>query len=210
MSYNYRPGQAFLAARRQSFDQTARKTISQDDITNIANVLDNDPEKKTTQQARRRASTTHISSAPTTENPRLAYRNSRFLEGTNSFRNPPPPPQHAPPTRPPMISSRPLPQRPDIPQRRTHRASMEEYSARQTSLDHQPSAAQHRRTKTTEDRYYRGPRLQRSTSGLKFSSSDDEDEGRAGGFGDTDVDTRARLRRRRMVSESQRPLRRDF
>ncbi|KAI4233085.1 MAG: hypothetical protein LQ349_004610, partial [Xanthoria aureola] len=198
ISYNYRPGQAFLAARRQSFDQTARKTISQDDITNIANALDNDPEKKTTQQARRRASATHISSAPKTENPRLAYRNSRFLEGTNSFRNPPPPPQHAPPTRPPMVSSHPLPQRPDIPQRRTHRASLDEHSSRQTSLDYQPSAAQHRRTKTTEDRYHRGPRLQRSTSGLKFSSSDEEHEGRAGGFGETDVDTRARLRRRRM------------
>ncbi|KAI4253298.1 MAG: hypothetical protein L6R42_007637 [Xanthoria sp. 1 TBL-2021] len=209
ISYNYRPGQAFLAARRQSFDQAARKTISQEDITSIANALGNDPEKTTTQQARRRASTTHIASNSKSENLRSAYRNSRFLEGTNSFRKPPPSPQHPPPTIPPMTSNLPLSQGPDIPQRRTHRASLEEYSSRQASLDRQPSAAQHRRTRTSEDRHYRGPRLQRSTSGLKFSSSDDEDDGRGGGFGDTEVDTRTRLRRR-MVSESQRPLRRDF
>ncbi|KAL9041801.1 MAG: hypothetical protein Q9180_001046 [Flavoplaca navasiana] len=108
ISYNYRPGQAFLAARRQSFDQAARKTISQEEITSIANALDdNDTEKSSTQQARRRASTTHISSNPKLENPRLKYRNSRFLEGTNSFRNPTlSPPKHPPPTRPPMNPSR--------------------------------------------------------------------------------------------------------
>ncbi|KAL8643669.1 MAG: hypothetical protein Q9226_008200 [Calogaya cf. arnoldii] len=213
ISYNYRPGQAFLAARRQSFNQAARKTISQEDITSIANALDNDPEKSTAQQARRRASTTHIASNPRPENPRLTYRNSRFLEGTNSFRNPPTSSQHPPPTRPPMTSSHPLQQRPSIPQRRNHRASLEEKSSRQALLDPVPSAAQHRRARTSEDRHYRGPRLQRSTSGLKFSSSEEDDEGAYEGVGvgagDPNVDTRARLRRR-LVSESQRPLRRDF
>ncbi|KAL8849227.1 MAG: hypothetical protein Q9221_005757 [Calogaya cf. arnoldii] len=208
ISYNYRPGQAFLAARRQSFDQAARKTISQEDIASIAKALDNHPEKATIQLARRRASTTHIASNSKPENPRLTYRNSRFLEGTNSFRNPPPSPQHPPPIRPPMTSNQPL--RPSIPQRRTHRASMEENSSRQALFDHIPSATQHRRTKTSEDRHYRGPRLQRSTSGLKFSSSE-EDDGAYEGVGvvDPTVDTRARLGRR-LVSESQRPLRRDF
>ncbi|KAL8725957.1 MAG: hypothetical protein Q9166_007034 [cf. Caloplaca sp. 2 TL-2023] len=201
-----RPSQAFLAARRQSFEQATRNTISQEDINSIANAL-NDPEKQVTQQARRRASTTQINPKP--ENPRIAYRNSRFLEGTNSFRNPPPSPQRPPPPRPTILNTHPLPQRPDIPQRRAHRASLEEHHSRQPLLDSQPMAVQHRRTKTSEDRYYRAPRLQRSTSGLKFSSSDDEGDVAYGGDVDPFVDTRARLKRR-TATESQRPLRGDF
>ncbi|KAL8915320.1 MAG: hypothetical protein Q9171_000190 [Xanthocarpia ochracea] len=208
VTYNYRPGQAFLAARRQSFEQVARKTISQEEITSIGNAL-NDPEKLPTQQARRRASTTHIVANSKTENPRLAYRNSRFLEGTNSFRDPSPSPQHPPLTKPTVIGGLPVRQRPDIPPRKTHRASLEERSSRQALLHHQPSAVQHRRTKTSEDRYHRGPRLQRSTSGLQFSSSDDEDDMGYEGFAEPSVDTRARLRRK-IGSESQRPLRMDF
>ncbi|KAL8870745.1 MAG: hypothetical protein Q9198_007563 [Flavoplaca austrocitrina] len=212
ISYNYRPGQAFLAARRQSFDQAARKTISQEEITSITNALDdNEPEKFSTQQARRRASTTHISTNPKLENPRLKYRNSRFLEGTNSFRNPTlSPPKHPPPVRPPMVSTQPLQhQGPEIPQRRTHRASLEEYSSRYPGSLDQQQRSQHRRTRTLEDRQYRGPRLQRSTSGLKFSSSEDEEVG-GGVVGDTRVDeARARLKKK-MGSESQRPLRMDF
>ncbi|KAL9630189.1 MAG: hypothetical protein Q9204_004846 [Flavoplaca sp. TL-2023a] len=212
ISYNYRPGQAFLAARRQSFDQAARKTISQEEITSIANALDdNEPENSSSQQARRRASTTHISTNPKLENPRLKYRNSRFLEGTNSFRNPTlSPPKHPPPVRPPMLSSQPLQhQGPEIPERRTHRASLEEYSSRHPGSLDQQQRSQHRRTRTLEDRQYRGPRLQRSTSGLQFSSSEDEEVG-GGVVGDTGVDeARARLRKK-MGSESQRPLRMDF
>ena len=95
-----------------------------------------------------------------------------------------------------------------IPERKTHRMSLEE-----RPLSRHASAVQHRRTKSSlTDRSYRGPRLQKSTSGLKFSSSDEED-----GYGDGDegdgswnprVDTRARLKGR-VVTESQRPLRSD-
>ncbi|KAL8694856.1 MAG: hypothetical protein Q9224_003492, partial [Gallowayella concinna] len=174
--YNYRPGQAFLAARRQSFEQASRNTIPHEEINSIANALNN-PDEQPTQQPRRRASTTVIN--PKSDYARSSYRNSRFLEGTNSFRNPPPPPSPArpPPARPPIINNHYSPiQRPEIPQRRTHRASMEEHSSRQGLLDHHTAATRHRRTKTLEDGYYRGPRLQRSTSGLKFSSSDDDED----------------------------------
>ncbi|KAL8666374.1 MAG: hypothetical protein Q9168_007496 [Polycauliona sp. 1 TL-2023] len=225
MTYNYRPGQAFLAARRQSFDQAARKTISQEEINSIASALDDDHNPGTgaeriTQQARRRASTPHIAPHPNPnptwhskeENPRLRYRNSRFLEGTHSFRNHtpasqaerlPPAPPAPPPTRPPPVTRPPMHhQQPVIPSRKTHRSSMDEYSSRQADLGYQ----QHRRTKTVDERYGRGPRLQRSTSGLKFSSEDDDDEI---AIGEGDGDRRTRLRKR-MQSESQRPLRLDF
>ncbi|KAL8770202.1 MAG: hypothetical protein Q9209_004044 [Squamulea sp. 1 TL-2023] len=208
IAYTYRPGQAFLAARRQSFEQAIRNTMSQEDINSVANAL-NDPEKPKPQQARRRASTTHIAVDSKTENPKLAYRNSRFLEGTNSFRDPSSSQQGPPPIQPPTFSSQPVSPRPDIPQRRTHRASLEERSSRQPLLGNQPVAVQHRRTRTLEERQHRGPRLQRSTSGLKFSSSEDEDELEYEGVGDPFVDTRARLRRK-TVNESQRPLKRDF
>ncbi|KAL8788320.1 MAG: hypothetical protein Q9213_001717 [Squamulea squamosa] len=195
IAYSYRPGQAFVAARRQSFEQAARNTMPLEEINSIANAL-NEPGKPKPQQARRRASETHITANSKTENPRLAYRNSRFLEGTNSFRNPPTSQQGPPPIRPPVIRNHPLTQRPDIPQRKTHRASLEERSSNQPLLGNQPVAVQHRRTRTLEDRQYRGPRLQRSTSGLKFSSSEDEDELGYEGVGDPFVDTRARLKRR--------------
>ncbi|KAL8802528.1 MAG: hypothetical protein Q9182_003768 [Xanthomendoza sp. 2 TL-2023] len=203
--YNYRPGQAFMAARRQSFEQASRDTIPQEEMSSIAEAL-NKPERPPAQRPRRRASTTVVN--PKSDSARVPYRNSRFLEGTNTFRNPPPSsPKRPPPSRPPVMNS-PV-QGPEIPQRRTHRASMEEHSSRQSLLDHHTTATRHRRTKTLEDQYYRGPRLQRSTSGLKFSSSDDDEDRVYDGFEDLGGDTRMRLKRKG-VTESQRPLRQEF
>ncbi|KAL8808394.1 MAG: hypothetical protein Q9223_004047 [Gallowayella weberi] len=201
--YNYRPGQAFLAARRQSFEQASRDTIPQDEMSSIADALSS-LERPPAERPRRRASTTVIK--PESDYARLPYRNSRFLEGTNGFRDPPPSPTRPPPSRPSIINYHSPVQRPEIPQRRTHRASTEEHSSRQPLLDHQTTATRHRRTKTLEDRYYRGPRLQRSTSGLKFSSSDDDGDMVYEGFEDLGSDARTRLKRKG-VTESQRLLR---
>lgn len=172
-SYNYRAGQAFIAARRQSFEQVNRETLEKDEVDNLSHLLDEPVEEKSQQQPYRRASTSHIgiSSNPTAK-PR--YRTSKFQEGSENFRNLDPPPQRSHTT-----DIAPSPQRPPpaIPKRRTHRASLEEQPSRQRLLDRQaPTAMQPRRMRSSlEDRRPRGPRLQRSTSGLKFSSSEEDD-----------------------------------
>ncbi|KAL8825327.1 MAG: hypothetical protein Q9170_007835 [Blastenia crenularia] len=178
-SYRYRAGQAFLAARRQSFERTTRNTLTHEEINDLARRLDEPINLATQQQQqpRRRASTSLIGANPNT-NLKTRYRNSKFLEGTSSFRSPP-----SSPSRSPIINIAIPPQRepPAIPIRRTHRASLEEQSSRQRLLDNQHSNMQRRRTRSSvEDRRYRGPRLQRSTSGLKFSSSEDGDDGEDG------------------------------
>ncbi|KAL8992709.1 MAG: hypothetical protein Q9188_007519 [Gyalolechia gomerana] len=172
-SYNYHAGQAFLAARQQSFEQVNRDTLPPEEIENLSHILDEPFRPTSQQQPRRRASTSHISANPNL-NAKTRYRNSRFLEGSESFRNPP----HSPP-RPCMAAIASSPQRPPpaIPKRRAHRGSLEEQSSRQYLLDRQaPTAVHCRRTRSSlEDRRPKGPRLQRSTSGLKFSSSDEDD-----------------------------------
>ncbi|KAL9015940.1 MAG: hypothetical protein Q9185_006686 [Variospora sp. 1 TL-2023] len=86
-SYHYRPGQAFLAARRQSFEQVARQTLSHEDMNTIARALDepNGNRPNHHPQPRRRASTSHVAGAtasthhPTsTDGPRIRYRHSTF------------------------------------------------------------------------------------------------------------------------------------
>ncbi|KAI4180975.1 MAG: hypothetical protein L6R41_006899 [Letrouitia leprolyta] len=172
-SYNYRAGQAFLAARHQSLEQVNRETLKQEKVDDLSHLLDEPVEPKIQQQPHRRASTSYIGprSNPN-EMPR--YRTSKFQEGSENFRNLDPLPQSPrtadiapPPPRPP----------PAIPKRRTHRPSVNEQPSRQRLLDRQaPSAVQPRRMRSSlEDRRPRGPRLQRSTSGLKFSSSEDND-----------------------------------
>ncbi|KAI4177038.1 MAG: hypothetical protein LQ343_000518 [Gyalolechia ehrenbergii] len=172
-SYNYHAGQAFLAARQQSFEQVNRDTLPPEEIKNLSQILDEPLRPTSPQQPRRRASTSHISANPNL-NAKIRCRNSRFLEGSESFRNPP----HSPP-RPCMAAIAPSPQRPPpaIPKRRVHRGSLEEQSSRQHLLDRQaPTAVHRRRTRSSlEDSKPKGPRLQRSTSGLKFSSSDEDD-----------------------------------
>ncbi|KAL9603301.1 MAG: hypothetical protein Q9219_001324 [cf. Caloplaca sp. 3 TL-2023] len=188
-SYNYRAGQAFLAARRQSFEHVAHHTVSQEDVDKLSHLLDKsvrpqDPQPQQ-QEPHRRASTSQIGSKA--DEPKTRYRSSRFIEGTESFRNSSP---SSPQQRPSLAEiSRSPPKRPPppplaIPKRRAHRMSLEEQSSRQRLLDAQPTAANdfiphHRRTRSSlvEGRRYRYPRLQRSTSGLKFSSSDDDGEG---------------------------------
>lgn len=187
-SYQYHPGQAFLAARRQSFEHVARETLSHEDMENFTRALDG-PSKSNAHQPRRRASTSYISSranvnpnANANVNPRTRYRNSRFLEGSDSFRNPPASPQRPLLASPLLADDPPSPQRqaPLIPKRRhhTHHLSLEEQHSRQHLLGSQAApAVQHKRIRSSlEERRFRGPRLQRSTSGLKFSSSEDEDE----------------------------------
>ncbi|KAL8920746.1 MAG: hypothetical protein Q9208_006076 [Pyrenodesmia sp. 3 TL-2023] len=193
-SYEYHPGQAFLAARRQSLEHVARQTLSHEDMKKIERVLD-EPSKSNNQQPRRRASTSYISTSANVSratdvnaDPRLRYRNSRFLEGSDSFRNP-----RTPPPRPllasPLLADNPRsPQRqpPAIPKRRshTHRTSLEEQPSRQRLLESQAAPAeQHRRTRSSlEKKRPKGPRLQRSTSGLEFSSSEDGVEDEDGRF----------------------------
>ncbi|KAL9024130.1 MAG: hypothetical protein Q9196_006740 [Gyalolechia fulgens] len=172
-SYHYHAGQAFLAARQQSFEQVNRGTLPQEEINNLTHLLD-EPYRPTTQhQPRRRASASQIDTKQNL-NSRAKYRTSRFREGSYNFRNPPPSPQH-----PCVADSATSPQRPPpvTPKRRAHRGSLEEQSSRMRLVDGQaPTAVRHRRTKSSlEDRRYQGPRLQRSTSGLKFSSSDESD-----------------------------------
>ncbi|KAL8896505.1 MAG: hypothetical protein Q9207_007674 [Kuettlingeria erythrocarpa] len=189
-SYEYHPGQAFLAARRQSFEHAARGTLSHEDIKNVSRTLD-EPSKsdKQQQQPRRRASTSYIStSANLSRNTggviaksRLHYRNSRFLEGSDSFRSPtvaPPRPLLASPLLADDPTS-PRRQPPSIPKRKSHtyRSSLEEQPSRQHLLGGQAAAPaeQHRRLRSSlEEKRPRGPRLQRSTSGLNFSSSEDD------------------------------------
>ncbi|KAL8691259.1 MAG: hypothetical protein Q9218_003480 [Villophora microphyllina] len=226
-SYRYRPGQAFIAARRQSFDEVARRTISRDDVDAIAESLAQSRNVPSL-QPRRHASTSVISATtdPNTNpspKPNPAYRSSRFVEGTNSFRNPP---SRAPP-RPPLFNTFVIEkgsssQRPAIAERKTHRASMEERSVlppHRASMDectihplphqHQHHTVQHRRTRSSlTERGHRGPRLQRSTSGLGFESSGDEEEV-VDGDPFVETSTRARLKRR-VKTESQRALRSDF
>ncbi|KAL8709167.1 MAG: hypothetical protein Q9220_006047 [cf. Caloplaca sp. 1 TL-2023] len=212
--YSYRPGQAFLAARRQSFEQVTRDTISQRDLDDIAEAL-HDPR----QRPQRRASTTHIDAAPPSNNSKTSYRHSRFREGSEGFRNPPRRPPPAMPTLPSTNSSQ--QNHPSIPQRRTHRASLEEQTSRQRLLSHEAAVDRRSGNKSSLDNglKYRGPRLQRSTSGLKFSSSsendnghdDDDDEGglEAGGsdLRESYGDRRARLRKTNSRCESRLPLR---
>ncbi|KAL9596332.1 MAG: hypothetical protein Q9179_004651 [Wetmoreana sp. 5 TL-2023] len=206
-SYKYRPGQAFLAARRQSFEDVARHTISSEEVNNIADIL-NGSSNPPTQQLRRHASTSQTS-APMIANPREKYRNSRFLEGTDSFRNPPSRPPPRPPITKTFVVEKTLsPQRPVIPERKAHRVSLDEgSSSRQRLMDRQAYGVQHRRTKSSlTDRGHRGPRLQRSTSGLRFSSSEEEDDGiEQRGVADPFVDSKVRLRRR-VATESQASL----
>ncbi|KAI4116033.1 MAG: hypothetical protein LQ345_003474 [Seirophora villosa] len=186
-SYHYRPGQAFLAARRQSIEQVARQTLSHEDMNAIARVLDDssgNTNKSSIPQPRRRASISHVSATVNTDPP-IRYRNSRFLEGTHSFRRA---------SSPQRLSTRLLasdnatpPRRPapPIPERRSHaqRSSLDEQASRQWLLgsQHPPRA----RSSLEENSRRRGPRLQRSTSGLKFSSSEEEEEeedGQVGGM----------------------------
>ncbi|KAL8737115.1 MAG: hypothetical protein Q9181_002009 [Wetmoreana brouardii] len=177
-SYKYRPGQAFLAARRQSFEDVARHTISSEEVNNIADIL-NGHSNPSTRQPRRRASTSQVS-ARTIANPRDKYRSSRFIEGTDKFRNPPSRAPPLPPVTKTFVVEKTLsPQRPVIPDRKAHRVSWDEASSsRQCPMDRQAYGVQHRRTRSSlTDRGHRGPRLQRSTSGLKFSSSEEEDDG---------------------------------
>ncbi|KAI4139064.1 MAG: hypothetical protein LQ341_004381, partial [Variospora aurantia] len=84
-SYHYRPGQAFLAARHQSFEQVARQTLSHEDMNTIARALDepNGNRPNHHPQPRRRASTSHVVGVtasthhPTsTDGPRIRYRHS--------------------------------------------------------------------------------------------------------------------------------------
>ncbi|KAL8948847.1 MAG: hypothetical protein Q9222_005006 [Ikaeria aurantiellina] len=209
--YSYRPGQAFLAARRQSFEQVTRDTIPQRELDNIAEAL-GDP----SQRPRRRASTTHIITDPT-GNPRMSYRNSRFLEGTDSFRQPPQNPPPAIPTVPGTNLGQ--QSRPSIPRRRNHHTSLEEQASRQRLLSNEAIINGHRRYQSSlgDGGRYRGPRLQRSTSGLKFSSSSEDDDD---GDGEEDLEVgnttvadalkerRARLRKRSRC-QSRLPLRKE-
>ncbi|KAI4138505.1 MAG: hypothetical protein L6R39_006755 [Caloplaca ligustica] len=193
-SYRYHAGQAFVAARRQSFEHVARKTMSSDEMTNLANLLGDPHKPSTQQQPRRRASTSHVSSAASANanasvHPKVRYRSSRFLEGSEGFRNPPASPQR-PLLGSPLLADDDIPPRrqpPAIPKRRTHtrHRSLEEQPSRQRLLDSQaPSAGQQGRTRSSlEERGVRGPRLQRSTSGLKFSSSEDDGTDVAGRSG---------------------------
>lgn len=186
--YEYHPGQAFLAARRQSFEHAARGTLSHEDIKNVSRTLD-EPSKLDKQQPRRRASTSYISTSANlsrntgvSADPRLRYRNSRFLEGSDSFRSPPVPPPRPLLASPLLADDPPSPRRepPSIPKRRSHayRSSLEEQPSRQRLLGGQAAPAeQHRRMRSSlEEKRPRGPRLQRSTSGLNFSSSGDDAE----------------------------------
>ncbi|KAI4122200.1 MAG: hypothetical protein LQ338_005956 [Usnochroma carphineum] len=191
-SYQYHPGQAFLAARRQSFEQVARQTLSHEDIYDIARILDepSEPNRRSNKHLRRRASTSHVSTRANTNadagkdtnaNTKVRYRNSRFLEGSDSFRNPPaspPRPLLASPLLEDVATPPPRRQPPAISKRKTHthHTSLEEQPSRQRLLGHQAApGVQHRLTRSSlEERRFRGPRLQRSTSGLEFSSSEDE------------------------------------
>lgn len=153
----------------------------------IARVLDDssgNTNKSSIPQPRRRASISHVSATVNTDPP-IRYRNSRFLEGTHSFRRA---------SSPQRLSTRLLasdnatpPRRPapPIPERRSHaqRSSLDEQASRQWLLgsQHPPRA----RSSLEENSRRRGPRLQRSTSGLKFSSSEEEEEeedGQVGGM----------------------------
>ncbi|KAL8664401.1 MAG: hypothetical protein Q9202_003091 [Teloschistes flavicans] len=217
--YKYRPGQAFIAARRQSFDEVARRTVPREEVNEITTILDSSTNSRS-QQPRRRASTSVISAPGNHPNPDpriVPYRSSRFVEGTNSFRKPPPP-MRTPPRPPQLFDTFVIGGGPSssldpssIPDRRKpHRASMDEQSTGSHRPEHHQShVIQHRRTRsslTEKEKGNRGPRLQRSTSGLGFESSEDEVDG------DLFVDettSRARLKRR-VKTESQRPLRGDF
>ncbi|KAL8626351.1 hypothetical protein Q9189_007958 [Teloschistes chrysophthalmus] len=242
--YKYRPGQAFIAARRQSFDEVARRTIPLEEVNELTTLLDRSTTNSHSQRPRRRASTSIISATTTTNphpnpnanpNPPIAYRSSKFVEGTHSFRNSHhsnhhPPPTRTPPPRPPqhfntfVLEKQPshLPPSIPIPDRRSHhRASMDESRPHPHPPPHphqqqQQQVIQHRRTRSSLTEKFRGPRLQRSTSGLGFESSEDEvEEGeREGGEGLLGVGEggeRARLRRRmKVVTESRRALRGGF
>ncbi|KAL8937864.1 MAG: hypothetical protein Q9216_004211 [Gyalolechia sp. 2 TL-2023] len=188
-SYNYHAGQAFLAARQQSFEQVNHETLSQEEINNLSHLVDDPVRRTAEQQPRRRASASHISANANLKSSKR-YRNSRFVEGSEGFRNPPIPTQRHCMADIPTSPQRPPPA---VPKRRPHRSSIEEHPSRQRLLDRQaPSAVQHRRTNSSlEDRRPKGPRLQRSTSGLKFSSSDEDD----GEIGDLFWETRAKERR---------------
>ncbi|KAL9576870.1 MAG: hypothetical protein Q9212_006750, partial [Teloschistes hypoglaucus] len=78
--YRYRPGQAFIAARRQSFDEVARRTIPQEDVNELTSLLNRSTNSQS-QRPRRRASTSIISGTTNPNsnpnpNPPIAYRSS--------------------------------------------------------------------------------------------------------------------------------------
>ncbi|KAL8636232.1 MAG: hypothetical protein Q9228_006354, partial [Teloschistes exilis] len=81
--YKYRAGQAFIAARRQSFDEVARRTVPPQEINELTTILDSSTNSHS-QRPRRRASTSIISATTTNPtpnpnpnpNPPIAYRSS--------------------------------------------------------------------------------------------------------------------------------------
>ncbi|KAL9039200.1 MAG: hypothetical protein Q9214_004975 [Letrouitia sp. 1 TL-2023] len=208
-SYLYQPGQAFLAPRRSSHELLLRKAISNEDINDITAVLERDLDDN---GPRRRASTANVTShekpSMRYRSTRFLEGDNSFLKQLRSepeMRTPVPPIPSIPQRLYRLDTGVAVLSRQQSPVRK---APSPPTSSKQQTLDdsgiagklsplrsHPPSFVQqktvratlenaamvHRQRDQAEPKM--GPRLQRSTSGLGFSAS--EDGGEDGGpFGD--------------------------